>query len=98
MIVKIHEHKDGPIICVVDNELLNKMFEVNNLQLDLTSDFYKGEDKDPKDIGDLIRNAHGINLVGEKAVQLAIEEGLVDKSMVKTISNIPYYQGSVDLN
>jgi len=98
MIVKINEYKEGPIICVVDNDILNKKFEDGDLQLDLTSDFYKGEDKDPRDIGDLMRNAYGINLVGEKAIQLAIDEGLIDESMVKKISNIPYYQGAVNLD
>ena len=70
--------------------------EDGDLQLDLTSDFYKGDEKTDEEIGDLLRNAHCINIVGEKSVALAIKEGIIDDSGVKKISGIPYVQGVVD--
>ncbi|HME86958.1 MAG TPA: DUF424 family protein [Candidatus Nanoarchaeia archaeon] len=98
MIVKIHESKQGDIVAVIDTDLLGKIIEDEDFQLDLTSNFYKGEERATDEIGDLMRNAHGINIVGEKTIALAIEEGLIDEDMVKRIGGIPYYQGSVDIN
>lgn len=97
MIVKIHERKDGSIVCVVDKELIGKKFEENDLQLDLNSSFYKGEQKSAEEVGDLIRNAYGVNLVGEKTIKLAIDEGIIDENSVKKISGVPYYQGTADI-
>lgn len=97
MIVTIHERKGGSIVCVIDKELLNKKFEEDDLQLDLSSNFFKGEEKTWDEAGDLIRNASGVNLVGEKAIKLAIEEGLITEDMIKKIAGIPYYQGTTDI-
>lgn len=97
MIVKTHDTKNGVIVAVVDDELLGNKFEDNELQLDLSSNYYKGEQKTNEETGDLIRNAYGVNLVGEKIIALAIEEGILDKSMIKKIANIPYYQGTNEL-
>ncbi len=96
MIVKIHETKNGVVVAVVDKELIGQVFEEGDLQLDLTSKFYKGDQKMPEEIGDLMRNAYGVNLVGERTIALAIEEGIIDETAVRKIKNTPYYQGTVD--
>lgn len=98
MIVKAHETKNGVIVAVVDKEILGQKFEEGDLQLDLDSDYYKGELKTPDEVGDLIRNAYGVNIVGDHSIKLAIEEGIIDEAMVKKIAGIPYYQGTSDIS
>ncbi|MBN2421305.1 DUF424 family protein [Candidatus Woesearchaeota archaeon] len=97
MIVKTHETKNGVIVAVVDKDILGQKFEENDLQLDLASNYYKGELKTIDEVGDLIRNAYGVNIVGEQSIRLAIEEGIITEEMIKKIKNIPYYQGTSDL-
>lgn len=97
MIVKTHETRNGVIVAVVDKDILGQKFEENDLQLDLTSKYYKGELKTVDEVGDLLRNAYGVNIVGEQSIKLAIEEGIITEEMVKKIKNIPYYQGTSDL-
>ncbi|TKJ17401.1 hypothetical protein CEE44_02600 [Candidatus Woesearchaeota archaeon B3_Woes] len=93
MIVKTHQTEDKRILLVVcDNEILGKKFEEGNKQLDLTSDFYKGIEKTELEVCDLMRNCDMINLVGEKVINLAIKEGVIDSEHVKKISDIPYAQ------
>jgi len=94
IVVKVHEMEKGTIVAVVDQDLLGNKFEEGDVQLDLTSDFYKGEEKSSQEVGDLLRNARGINLVGRKAIKLALEEGIIDEDMVKKIADVPYYQGT----
>lgn len=96
MIAKLHKSKDNRVVVAVcDSELLGKKFEEGNKQLDMTSDFFNGEEKDDLAIGDLIRNADSVNLVGEKAVKLGIDDGVVEEGHVKKIAGIPYAQAVV---
>ena len=91
MIVKIHKTEDKRmILAICDSDLLGKKFEEKNKQLDLTSDFYKGEEKSEQEICDLMRNAHNLNLVGKKSVTLAINENLISGNHIKEIKKIPY--------
>lgn len=96
MIVKVHNSENGTVVAVCDSDLIGKKFEEGNLQLDLTSDFYKGQEKSEKEIGDLLRNAYIINVVGKKSVELAIKEKVIDESSVKKIANIHYSQGVIE--
>jgi len=95
MILKMHKREGKLLVAVCDSELLGQKFEEGDKQLDLTSDFYKGEEKDELTVGDTIRNADTLNLVGEKAVKLGIDEGMIDESHVKKISGVPYAQAVI---
>ena len=91
MIVKIHKDDYSRIVLAVcDSDLLGKKFEDDNKQLDLTSDFYNGEEKTEQEAGDLMRNAYIINLVGEKCIGLAIKEGSIDENSIVKMKDIPF--------
>ncbi len=93
MIIKIHKTEGNKMLLTVcDSELIDKKFEEGEKQLDLTSDFYKGDERSDQEVCDLMRNAYIINLVGEKAVALALKEELIDEAHIKKIDNISYAQ------
>ncbi len=93
MIVKIHKVERGKMfLAVCDSELIGKKFEDDNKQLDLTSDFYKGDEKTDQEICDLMRNSYIMNLVGEKTTKLALKEEIIINENIKRIANIPYAQ------
>lgn len=92
LLVKIHKKDDRTVVAVCDENLRGQTFEENNKQLDLTNDFYDGEKRETQEIGDLIRNADAVNLVGEEAVQLGMEEGVIDPDNVLTIGGVPHAQ------
>jgi len=93
MIVKTHS-KDGKIlVAVIDSELAGQVIEEGNTQLDLRSDFYKGQEATRDEAGDLMRNADMVNLVGEEAIKLGVQEGVVDQQHVKRVKGIPFAQG-----
>jgi hypothetical protein len=95
MIVKIHKRDDRTIVAVCDSDLIGRKFEQGDRQLDLTSDFYAGEERDDKEVGDLIRNADIINLVGQNAVKLGLQEEVITQDHVITIAGIPHAQAVV---
>jgi hypothetical protein len=93
LIVKVHTRGGRTIVSVVDSALLGKVFEEGEKILDLKSDFYKGEEMLPEEIGDLIRNADNVTLIGDDAVQLGLKEGIIENAHVGKVKGIPYAQG-----
>ncbi len=92
MLVRVHRKEHRAIISVCDKELLGQLFEENGKQLDITGDFYKGSEKDIQEIGDLMRNSDGVNLVGKESIELGLQEGVIEQKQVLTIKGIPHAQ------
>lgn len=92
----MHKKNDKTLVAVCDDDLIGKKFEQGELQLDLTSDFYAGQKRDEKETGDLIRNADMVNLVGENAIKLGKEEGIIETSHIITINGIPHAQAVIE--
>jgi len=96
MIVKQHKTADGRIILAVcDSELVGKKFVERELQLDLSSDFYKGREMEEEKILKLFKVVQIVNLVGEKCVKLGIKAGIVDKDRVIKIKGISHAQAVI---
>jgi hypothetical protein len=92
MLVKLHKKDKRTIVAVCDKDLIGKLLEESGKQLDLRSDFYKGEERSVQEIGDLMRNADGVNLVGEEAIALGLQEGVIEKEQVMKVKGIPHAQ------
>ena len=96
MIVKIHKTPEGrKLIAVCDGELLGKKFEQDNLQLDLSSSFYKGEEMGPDDVKDALKDAYLLNVVGEESIAFFIELGLIEKEHILKIGGVPHAQAVI---
>ena len=96
MIVKVHRTPDGRrLIAVCDNNLLGKKFEENDLQLDLSSNFYKGEELGEDQLLTLIKSSYLINSVGEDSVKFGLKIGAVNQKDIIKIKNIPHVQSLI---
>ena len=97
MIVKTHKTQDGrKILAICDSDLIGQKFEEKKLQLDLTSDFYKGEEKNEEEIISLLKGCYLINVVGEKSIGLVIKLGIINKNNIIKIKNITHAQGILE--
>lgn len=97
MIVKIHKKDGRTVVAVCDDDLLGRKIEEGDLQLDLSSDFYKGTSYSDKGlVKDIMRNADVLNVVGKVAVALALEENLIDERHIIVIDGVPHAQASVE--
>jgi hypothetical protein len=95
MLVKLHKKDHRTIVAVCDKELLGQLFEENGKQIDLRGDFYKGEEKSVQEIGDLMRNADGVNLVGDESIALGLQEGVIDQEQVMKVKGIQHAQAAL---
>lgn len=90
ILVKIHRNPNGQkIIALCDKELLNKKFEEGNQQLDLTTDFYNGEEKSEEEIKQLIKDVYIINLIGKESLQF-VENLKLHPEQIITVQGIPH--------
>ena len=90
MIVKVHKADTKKIVTIVDSDLIGKKFEEKNLQLDLTVDFYKGEERTEEEIKDITKDAYIVHLVGEESINFGLKMGWLDKDNIIKIKNIPH--------
>ena len=89
MIVKLHKTLEGrTILAVCDSDIVGKCFSEGELQLDLSSNFYKGEEMSEKRILELFKVVNNVNLCGKKAVELGKKAGIVER--VVKIAGIPH--------
>jgi len=92
MLVKIHD-SCRIVVAICDKELVGKKFEEGKKQIDLTTTFFKGEEKTEQEVCEIIedmrREDATFNIVGKKACGIAIEAGLIDESCILHISGVP---------
>jgi len=92
MYVKVHKLKYENIVALCDKELIGKLLEEKNLQLNITERFYKGEELPEDEIILLLKNSTNINIVGEKSINLALKSGIIDKENIIKIQGVPHAQ------
>jgi len=95
MIVTIHQASGRRVVAICDDDLLGKQFEEGEKILDLSADFYKGEQKSEEETIKIMKTETNLNLVGEQTIKLALKEEIITKDNVRTIKDIPYAQAAV---
>jgi hypothetical protein len=83
------------ILAVCDKDILGKTFEDSKRLLDLSSNFFKGNERSKDEVVALMKKAYALNLVGKESVETAIEAGLIDKTHIILVKNVPHAQAVV---
>lgn len=88
----IKSYRNVAVFC--DEDLIGKNFEEGEFKLDVKEDFYKGESvskQRAKEImKDMSREDATFNIVGDEAIETAIDAGIISSEDVKKIQEIPY--------
>jgi|SRR3989338_9089869 len=93
LVLKVHKSDDGRyFIAIIDKELLGKKFEEGELQLDLTSSYYAGEEADKEYVLKALSKAYSASFIGKESIELGISNGLIEQVMVIYIQGIPSTQ------
>lgn len=94
MYLKVVEREGKKIVAACDRELIGRVLEEGGAVLDLEkhSSFYVGEIADEGEVGAALGEFDSANLVGGKAVGVAVDMGIVQKNGVKYIKGVPHLQ------
>ena len=95
ILAKEHSANGKKMVAVCDGELLGKRFEENGLQIDLTGEFYKGEEADENKLIKMLDGASSASFIGKESVDFGLRNGVINRENVRTISGIPHAQSFV---
>jgi len=85
--VKVHNYEDGELVAICDKELIGMNFSDGDFGLNITERFYKGELKDKEDVIFILQNSKNTNVVGNQAVKLCVELGLITEEDIIKIQD-----------
>lgn len=93
MFMKIHRSRDTPdVVAVCDRELINTTISSGTMTVTITEAFYGSSPATEAEIREALKNAENINLIGERAVRLATDMGLIDAGTCIMIGKVPHAQ------
>jgi hypothetical protein len=80
------------VLACADEEVLGKTLEEGRISFKVSERFYKERKVSRQELKKLLRQADNINLVGEKAVGVALEEGYIKEADVIRVKGVPHAQ------
>jgi len=93
MLIKIHRSY-RLVVAICDTNLLRKTFREGKKILEISENFFNGEEKSEEEIinlmKELIREDATFNIVGENSVKAALKAGIISKEGIKKVSGIPF--------
>jgi len=92
IIVKIHVRGGERLLAACDEELLGRTFTGDGVRLKVSEIFYRGETISEAAFRERMKSVTVMNLVGERTVTIAQEEGYVSKDMIITIDGVKHAQ------
>ena len=92
MYVRIHTHGNERILAACDEEILGMTFEGDGARITVSEGFYRGESISEEAFVERMKSVTIMNLVGERAVVLAISEGKVSPDSVIEIGGVKHAQ------
>lgn len=90
--MKIIRIRDEILLAACDRELLGKKFTHGELRIEVKKEFYHEVFVSRETFVNALRTATIVNLVGERVIRIAIEEGFVDEENVLWIGKVPHAQ------
>ena len=91
--VKTHKDLRRPersVTAICDEDLINKKLKDEDIEIEITERFYKGDLKDTEETKEVIRTAPNLNLVGKNTIELAKQ--VIEIQTIKTIQGTPTAQ------
>jgi len=95
MLLRERETPEGLLVSVCDSECLGETYVDEPVTLEITEEFYGGPEAaevDASAVVDSLQRADVANIVGEKAVGVAIDADLVDEDRVLEVDGTLHAQ------
>jgi len=90
--VKVHPTPNGNILAMCDEEQIDKVLKDGEIVINIKdySDFYKGELVDGKLEEKYTDDIYSANVIGKKAVEMAIKSNIIKKEHIRMAGGVPY--------
>ena len=89
---KIFRTKQDVVVAICDEKLLGKKLAFNGMKVSVSKNFYGEKLIDGRDAVNAMRLASIGNLLGKEIIELARENGFIDKQNIILINEIPHAQ------
>ena len=91
MFLKIHRSpQTRDIVAVCDGELINTIINDGDVEVHITEAFYGDRRASEDEVREALKNAVNANIMGERAVAIAIELGLVSRAGCIMMGSVPH--------
>jgi hypothetical protein len=92
--IRIHSTDNGNMVAMCDSDLIDKVLSQGDIEINLRdyADFYKGQLTSRDEALTIVKKEGMVsaNIVGEEAIKVALDKGIIEKANVKKVSRIPY--------
>lgn len=88
--VKTAEYKGNTLVSICDEELIGRVVSEGKLKVHISREYFYGEIVDKDEALKLIKTCQIVNLTGERAVALAIDNKIGAREAVRRIENVPF--------
>lgn len=85
MILSERRTDRGLLVTVCDSDILGETFDNGDVSLTVTEEFYGGDEVDAETVIERLSKAAIANIVGTRAVEVAVEAGIIDNANVLDI-------------
>jgi hypothetical protein len=93
MFLKIHHSREmGDMVAVCDSDLLNTTIAHGDLNVKISEQFYGTTKASADEVREAFRQGDIINIMGERAVSVAIGMGLITRGDCIMIGTVPHAQ------
>jgi len=82
LLLNERETEEGLLVSVCDADVLGETFENGDVSLTVEVDFYDGDEADEEAVVASLSRCRVANIVGTRAVGLAVDHGFVDEETV----------------
>ncbi len=90
--IRIHSNGNERILAAADEELLGQTFREGKLKITVSPIFYNAEIVSEDIVIERMKSVSIMNLVGEKAVAIALSEGYVSEDSIIIIDGVKHVQ------
>ncbi len=91
-IVGQHRNESRLLLTVCDVDIHGKVLEEGDAILDLSSAFFKGEEKSREETEKLILTAYLVHAIGKNAVSTVVQLGLAEEANINSINGVVHVQ------
>jgi len=88
----LHNAQGIEVLACCDSELVGKTLKDGEITFEVREKFYREFEVSEERLAELLKEASNANLVGKKAVGVALKQGLITESSIKLIENTPHVQ------